>query len=314
MTIQLRFPLLVAVTMLLAGCASAKSEPLVVSSEPPPSSEVGTIRGLVIDEAVVPIPNANVSVYETAIRTRSGPDGQFELRNVPAGEQRIVVEAESYTSASLAVAVEVGGSAFAQVQLQRIAEQVGYFTTKIGRGILFCSATYRQAIIANDQQQPASFTGASCNVLNDTGVDQSTFFYWASDNIALMRGAAAETVWSSSQTFGNGLIQDWAVIGCPNNRNASFGRDFGPSPLQNLLGSFELEYRINDIPNASCDAADFCNLKACQMIVRVFSWPSTNPESVPVDVGITFSQTYSHYVTEFYSQEPPPDFTALGDA
>jgi hypothetical protein len=306
--------LLTALTMVMAGCAGSRAEPLAVESEEPVTSEVGIIRGIVIDEAVVPIPNANVSVFESPIRTRSGSDGQFELRNVPAGEHRIVVEAQSYESASLTVSVEVGGSAFAQIQLKRIAGDIGYFTTKIGRGILFCSATYRQAILANDVQQPASFTGASCNVLNSTGVDQSTYFYWVSDDLSLMRGAAAETVWSSSQAFGNGLVQDWAVIGCANNRNASFGRDYGPSPLQNILGSFELEYRINDIPNSSCDAAEHCNLTACQMIVRVFSWPSTNPDAVPVDVGITLSQTYSHYVTEFYLQEPPPDFTALADA
>lgn len=303
--------ILVGLAFVLAGCADAEpAAPASTLVTQDPDAAMGTLRGLVVDDTLIPVSGVNVTLVELARMTRTTIDGSFLFEHVPAGEHTVVVESPGIASASKEVAVADGETTYIEVSVEHVKTEVGYFVTKIGRGILACGATYRQGFTT----AIGPFLGGGCNVINATGLDVSTYFTWLSDDLSAWRGGAAETEWSSTQAFGNGLVQDWAVIGCANNRNATFGRDTGPSPLRNLLGSFELDYRIQDLPNSSCNGHESCNEDGCHMINRIFSWPSTQPEEAAIDVGITLQQTFTTYISEFFRQEPPQDFTALLDS
>jgi predicted small secreted protein len=299
---------LFALAFLLAGCA--KAEPAAQAPEPSDAGVAqGSVRGLVIDDSLFPIVGATVSVPPLGLSTRTSASGGFQFNRIAIGDHTLIAEADGYGAVSKKVQVLEGESVYAEIGLERLASDDGYYVTKVGRGILACGVTYRQGITS----LAGAFLGAGCNVANGTGVDVSTYFTWLSDDVEAWRGGAAETEWTSTQAFGNGLVQDWAVFGCANNRNATFGRATGPSPLRNLLGSFELEYRLGDLPNSSCGGDDRCNENGCHIINRIFSWPSSQPEDAPVDVGITLQQTFTTYISEFFRREPPPDFTALLD-
>ena len=303
--------LLAGLAFVLAGCADAEpAAPASTEMTDDPAGAMGNLRGLVIDDALVPVSGANVTLSTVERTVRTNVDGSFLFDNVPVGEHTLVVEASGIASVSKDVTIAEGETAYVEVSVEHVRSEVGYYVTKVGRGILACGATYRQGFTT----AIGPFLGGGCNVINATGLDVSTYFTWLSDNLSAWRGGAAETEWTSTQAFGNGLVQDWAVIGCANNRNATFGRDTGPSPLRNLLGSFELDYRLQDLPNSSCEGHERCNDEGCHMINRIFSWPSTQPEEAPVDVGITLQQTFTTYISEFFRQEPPQDFTALLDS
>lgn len=310
MTQRTRFSLALAAVLAAAGCVGAGGEPLATESEAPVVGNVGAIRGIVIDGSLVPISGANVSVHGITDVRRTNPEGQFFFPSVPVGGHAIVVEARGFASVSKAVDVAAQETTYTEIVLDRDISEKAYYVIQPWRGILYCGVTYRQGITS----AIGYFLGASCNFLNSTGIDQSTFFTHLPDNVSIWRGGAAETEWTSTQAFGNGLVQDWAVQGCANNRNATFGRDFGPSPLRNLLGSFELDYRLQDIPNSSCNGDERCNERGCLMINRIFSWPSTMPDEFLADVGITMQQTFTTYITSFFRLEPPQSFTALADA
>lgn len=303
-------PIATAAFLAVAGCVGGGAEPLATASEAPVGEDLGALRGLVIDGSLVPVSGANVSVHAVTAVSRTNTEGQFFFPRVPVGEHAVVVEARGFESVSKAVVILADETTYAEIVLDRDVSEKAYYVIQPWRGILYCGVTYRQGVTS----VIGYFLGASCNVLNNTGIDQSTFFTHLPDNVSIWRGGAAETEWTSTQAFGNGLIQDWAVQACANNRNATFGRDFGPSPLRNLLGSFELDYRLQDIPNSSCNGDDRCNERGCLMINRIFSWPSTMPDEFQADVGITLQQTFTTYITSFFRLEPPQDFTALADA
>jgi len=61
------------------------------------AQSTGTVTGRVVDaENGAPLPGANVVVEGTAVGTSTNEDGEYELRQVPAGEQTLVVSFVSY--------------------------------------------------------------------------------------------------------------------------------------------------------------------------------------------------------------------------
>lgn len=302
---------LALVSLGLSGCVSnAASSPAAVADLG--VTEFGKIHGLLVDESLIPVSGARVTLPILSLSVSTDVDGVFVLSPVPAGEQIVVVEAAGYQSISVKVPVTADQTSHVDVTVTRIPTAEAYYVSKIGRGLFGCGATYRQGFTTVNG---AFFGIAACGVgAQYHGLDDFIWDTHLSDNITIWRGGAFETEWKSTQALGNGMVQDWAVIGCSNNRNATFTRDTGPSPLRQVMNAFQLDYRLQDLPNSSCKGYERCNLKDCHIMNRMFSWPSTTGQNALIDVGVTIQQTFTTYLTEFYRAEPPPGFTAIPDA
>lgn len=287
----------------------------------------GSIHGIVIDEGLLPVSSAIITVEDLNRSIVANSAGVFAIPGVPVGPHVLVVSAPGYNSVSLKVDVLADETSHVDITLRRVATADAYYNIQIGKGLFGCGATYRQTITtfngaffgvsacATPQQQLAS-RGV------DPGLDDFAWNTTLSDKLSLWRGGAFETEWTSNQAFGNGMVQDWAVRGCDNNRNATFTRDAGPSPLTEVLNAFQIDYRLQDITdNARCggqngfDAKERCNEEhGCEIMNRMFSWPSTFGPDARFDVGITVQQQFTTYFAEFYRAEPPRGFSALPDA
>ncbi len=300
----------------LAGCVkgdAAAIEPDHDLADLGGSENAGSIHGIVIDEALFPVSTANVTVeaLDRALVTNNA--GVFAFNDVPIGEHVVLVSAHGYGSVSVKANVLAGETSHIDVTLKRIATSDAYYEIKIGTGLFGCGATYRQSITTYN----GAFYGlAVCGTgASTTGLDDFSWETPISDKLSLLRGGAFETEWVTNQAFGNGMVQDWAVIGCANNRNATFTRDAGQSPLREVLNAFQLDYRLQDLPNSSCDAHERCNeADGCTIMNRMFSWPSTFGPEARFDIGITLQQQFKTYLTEFYRAEPPREFSALSDS
>ena len=97
----------------------------------------GRITGRVTEgEPARPLSGAAVSVVGTQVRTVTGPDGQFTLANVPAGNRRVRATRVGYAEQELAVEVAAGQAATLNFTLRAQAVQlegvvaVGYGTQR----------------------------------------------------------------------------------------------------------------------------------------------------------------------------------------
>jgi hypothetical protein len=311
-------PLAAAAMLLLAGCSANEAAGPLDSIEPP-VTDTGEIRGIVLDEGLLPVSGAQVLLVALNRSTITGTTGSFFFDEVPVGEQILAVTVPGYETVSIRVAVSIDETSQVDVTLKRAATEAAYHVVQIGRGLFGCGATYRQGIMTPNG---AFFGIAGCTAGASVGLDDFIWDSKLSDSITVWRGASFETLWKSTQAFGNGMVQDWAVLGCDNNRNATFTRDAGPTPLKSTLNAFQLDYRMADMTaNAKCgsgsnafNAKDRCNETECKIQNRMFSWPSTFGEESQVDVGVTVQQPFTTYLSEFYRAEPPPGYSALPDA
>lgn len=101
----MRILFIAALLVISAGCASDGD----VRAEP--TSQVGTIRGVVVDAYLEsPIEGARVSLREGSQTAISGPDGSFLLTSVPTGTHRLVLSANGFLPGTRTnVVVEMGG-------------------------------------------------------------------------------------------------------------------------------------------------------------------------------------------------------------
>lgn len=300
-----------------SGCVSNEAAAPPVAADIGYGSEFGSIHGIVVDDSLLPVSGAIVTLVADGRATKTNSDGVFAITLVPVGEQRLLVEALGYGSIAANIQISAEQTTHVDLTMSRVATAEAYHVAKIGRGLFGCGETYRQGLwtVSGVPYLGGAFFGISaCPNLSGDPDQDITWNTELSDNITLWRGAAFETEWRSTQAFGNGMVQDWAVTGCANNRNATFTRDTGPSPLREVLNAFQLDYRLNDLPNSSCNGDERCNLEGCEIMNRMFSWPSTFGQDSLFDIGITIQQTFTTYLTEFYRAEPPHGYSALPDA
>jgi hypothetical protein len=323
MTLSRAAAFLLGTSFTLAGCVKGDA----TAAEPDHSldfggsSESGSIHGIVVDDLLLPVSSANVTIDDLQRALVTNNAGVFAFADVPIGEHALLVSAHGYGSVSLKVDVIAETTSHADVTLKRVATDDAYYNIQVGKGLFGCGATYRQSITTVNG---AFFGLAGCATGAEyTGLDDFVWDTVISDQLGLWRGGSFETEWVSNQAFGNGMVQDWAVRGCDNNRNATFTRDAGPSPLSETLNAFQLDYRLKDMTeNATCGSGDNrfeantrCNdVDGCQIQNRMFSWPSTFGQGSNVDIGITIQQQFTTYFSEFYRAEPPRGFSALPDA
>ncbi|MBR2105508.1 MAG: carboxypeptidase-like regulatory domain-containing protein, partial [Bacteroidales bacterium] len=71
-------------------------------------SAQGTVKGKVLDEGGMGLPGANVFVKGTTIGTISDMDGNYQIPNVPSGEQTITASFIGYSSMEVSVNVSNG--------------------------------------------------------------------------------------------------------------------------------------------------------------------------------------------------------------
>ena len=107
-------PLLVLAVLsaaLLAGCAGGSPDPLEDAGEDAPELEVtdttGGIRGIVVDQSIVPVAGAKV-VLSGGRNTTTDEEGLFRFTALEPGDYFVSVSKLGYTSVQQAATVEAG--------------------------------------------------------------------------------------------------------------------------------------------------------------------------------------------------------------
>ena len=118
----------------LAGCAET-AEPAATEA---PELVEGTLRGVVVDAAIVPVAGAQVILVGTAFETTTDVDGVFSFSGVPPGTYVLEVSTLIHEPTQVTVVIGDGPAEPVKVQLERRFAQDPYLEQQEIQGYMNC--------------------------------------------------------------------------------------------------------------------------------------------------------------------------------
>lgn len=288
-------PAFILLAMVFAGCSDSSVGTAA------PQAAIGTLRGVVVDEAVRPLAGVNVTLLGTApqnVTTKA--DGEFRFDDVATGGHLLEARKKGFIDTRLDVQVFATNvtDPVRVILLADRAEQ-SFIEAHTFDGFLECSFT---AFYARAACSPDIGPGPLCQpygvcLPNATAPGQ----YLAAHTISQprMKFMQSEMVWSSSQLLGETLR---AVPGARNANGQII--DFipyeGSSPLV-------MPIDVNLAQGAQIGSGS-------DYIVRVFAGyvnGTAPPQCVPTlgcpwGVGAAIQQPFELFTHVFYGFTPPP--------
>jgi len=146
--------LALVLSVLVAGCAaksggagsgSGAGESSLAAAQP---LGTGAVRGVVVDEAIRPVPNATVALSGNHVNktVATAADGIFEFDAVPPGTYFLRVTSLLFGPVQSAVAVDAGKVSTPKVQLQHLFAQAPYHESTKFDGFIQCGYSVSGAI------------------------------------------------------------------------------------------------------------------------------------------------------------------------
>ncbi len=133
-------------TTALAGCAESDADLQAVDSNEPPAVEAtsttGGIRGVVVDQAIVPVAGATVTLQSTGATVETDEGGVFVFSGLEAGTYFLEAAHPFYNNVQQSAVVEAGVERPPAIrfQLTRLINAEPYTSTQQLNGYIFCSS------------------------------------------------------------------------------------------------------------------------------------------------------------------------------
>lgn len=274
---------------LLAGCADGSRDG---PSETGPTfddlglqatSSTGLIRGVVVDDAIRPVPGAHVALSGPATAEGMTTEaGTFGFDALAPGTYFLTVSKPGYFQAqqSAEVVAGVAEPAVTKVLLQVDAANQPYVESYVFHGYIECSTPNL----------------AACGLLNDVVAlgggpenltqDNSQVRYQLS---RVPTWVQTEMVWTSTQALGGSMSLMYSYGDC----GQGFYCDHDVTGTSPLL----LTATPEDIAEIGLGEAE------PELYIRVFTGPV---DGDPVgSLGLTFEQQFDYYTHVFYGYQPP---------
>lgn len=294
-------PVAVAALLFIALAGCAQDEPAGAAVADEPADGMVRLAGVVVDEAIRPVAGARVELDGTTNATTDA-DGGFAF-DVAPGAHVVRATKRGYADAVAQVDVRLGDErGVVKLALLTDVSSIPYAETYSIDGYVECG-TYSGSYFAACGTGNVGFfiVCAQVNVClgNVTG-DRYIVIHWFDKTPTFL---ATETVWTSTQTFGD-VLSVWLgsadreqLTFQPGNTPSVWNRSDGPSPLFVTVGSEDL------VESGIGEDSWF--------LAQVFAG---DEPTVPVELGLTVQQRFSMYLTLFYGYEPPADwrFSASG--
>jgi hypothetical protein len=326
----------VAVVLLLAGCAGQAADGGAdqTQSDPTVRTGVGAILGVVVDDAVRPLADANVTATGPSgpLNATSDAEGRFRFDGLAAGVYLVEVSKPFYISHQQAVTVvESVEPQTTRFLLTFEAGTVPYANLYKVEGFYECGS-HPYHLCANVNIATwivvcANTGGLVCpgNVTQDS----SLFFQMVEPGLDFLQG---ELVWTPTTSTGEQLA---LLLGGGNEEELKAGMapaynaTDGPSPLMLRISNHEA-------PDAWCFEAETCTRSDVlnetgigterALLVQVATGPTVSVDplcgiapppapSPPCATGFAAQQPFTMFTIAFYGYEPPADwlFSATGE-
>lgn len=288
--------------MWLAGCtggipgAGGPSGPGDVDAD-----GVGTVVGTVTDDALAPLGDVDVTIENVANATTDDA-GAFVLDSLPAGDYEIRFSKLGYELATREVAVQGDQRVEVTVSLQPIPGAVPYTDAFTQEGFLGCGVASRAPVGG----QPSV---AACAPFYLAGLEQFEQYAldWPLPPLHQSSGFIGESQWEPNQASAAAMRLEWTHW-VPGAVTAHFDQQSGRSPLWVRIPIDNMTQALEE--NGSPET---CTMDECFINSLHWTHAGTLGESYPVDATIMFQQRYTDYLTVFFNQPLPHDYSALPD-
>lgn len=291
------------VLLLLAGCADVDETPRATEIIAKADEETGAIKGVVLDESLLPV-NAALVGLDEGNATLTDANGAFAYSHVPPGQHRVSVQGVSIEPKSVMVDVQAGQVSEVTVTVAILPAQTPYHETVTQDGITFCGTSFRQP----GQAQPAYLQ--ICGALFYAGLTDYDRFRldW---QIAMpgLTGLWGESVWQRNSAASGGYNVLWDVFANGGNIYDIGQNGSGHSPIQVRIERATIDAQVEAHGDDECKADAECHIASFHA-----NFGETLGPAAPADAAVSVMQRYSVYLTKFYHGELPSIFTALADS
>jgi Carboxypeptidase regulatory-like domain len=305
---------LVLVAAVLAGCGAPPAQQPAFA-EPPgaedldlkATAQTGILRGVVLDEAIRPVPNATVVLQapEGPRATATGASGLFGFDGLPAGTYFIAAEKAGYRPLQVSAVVVAGDAAppFVQLHLEPdTTYRAPYVQAMKVSGFIECTGSPVALCGIPNNYRPTA-CGTHPALCYDNVTSDSTLFWIESEgNTSFLQ---AEMVWTASSDLSRQLtwnhVAGYGCMGIDGTNNATHG----PSPMVASMVPPEIRVPGGD---------------PCILYLGVSAGPPDEAACLPVEfplvntvcLGAAFEQSFDLFVHAFYGYLPPEGWTFVG--
>lgn len=266
------------------------------------TEDTGVIRGVVVDTAVVPIPDVTITVSGTELSTTTNAEGAFGFSGLEPGTYFMEASRLGYISTQTNVEVVAGEDAPPVVRIAMVEDpdNVPYAEGLVWEGYMACGLSAL----------------ALCGLpfLDDAvGEDFTHTHELERGNVTYLQ---SEMIWRTTQTVSENM-QLWQEATGEDVGRCTFAAQNAPSP--NVINTTHGDYNTHGTPECFNSLGDTRNL-----YLRVFSgsidgtFPPTENGCYPgvpgvigglcMGVGFTIEQSFTVFSHVFYGFKPFEDW------
>lgn len=272
-------PVVLLLAAALAGCFDGEDpEPAANPSATTPVTKEPLLTGRVLTADYLPIPNATVRLQNPAQETTTGPDGAYAFHDVPPGERIVTAGASGYDHLSQRVVLSLGSTAELDFLLEASGADLAYNETIPWDGFVSCMAAYGP--------NPEDADHMDCGGWDDTDDRARTFKIEPA-----ARHVIVEMDWEETTHLSEHMM---VLLSNPDTQTP-LGQGAGAAPVKIVIPV--------DATVRNFDAGG-------PLHVEVRPAPSLTGPEAGIDGGAAIQQPFSVYVTVFYHQPAPAEFTA----
>ncbi len=286
---------LVAIVLALAGCSQA------AAPEPDVPPGLGIIQGLVIDAAIVPVPDATVEL--AGAQTRTDADGRFRF-DVEPGTYHLQVNASNMVPSQVVVTAVAGQTVQARIVLEPMPATQPFAVGSEYVGFIAC-----EAIVAFFIESCDAGTGAF-------GAPDNHIFLPAID--AVPDAVQVEVVWDNTQSLGDSLTSTWAS--CTGDAYCdAFGwtmcQHWGASPLwcRSTADGGAASGTVGEVNSIGSVGHGRGTGVGIGLLVKADCTVCGDPVAPESGVGLVMQQRIQTYAWSFYNAMPPEDWVFFHD-
>lgn len=269
----------------LAGCSAEEAAPPEVPGVEDLALEAtattGVIRGVVVDDAIRPVPNATVTLAgATEAVTTSTAAGAFGFEGLDPGTYFLRIERKGFQAVqqSADVVAGVADPPIVKVLLPRLPGFQPYVAVRAFEGFIECTTSFLVLCGLPNLQTGENYTN-----------DRYTWTWFFEPNATLMQ---AEMSWESSQALSPTMYFEMEPDGdCD---DGFFNRTEGPSPIYATLNASQIEDGPLDME--------------CGVYFSLFSGHNEPLPRQPYTgwgIGVTAQQRFTMFSHAFYDFLPP---------
>lgn len=282
------------VTLALAGCSEDPApseddgEGLSVDENLRATETTGVIRGVIVDEAVMPIADATVRIVGTEAETMSDEEGAFGFDGLEPGTYFLEAAKRGFNGTQVSTQVEAGVARPDAVVVRLIANPttMPYFQSEQLKGYLACGA-------------PVFATSVGCTTWGPIADATDSDGIFPRDWEVLPQHVQGELVWENTQILGGQFIWELSPSNWPSTPQPAWGhRDVTPSPALAYMNQTHIEGEANGE-----DVSEW--MLEHGMNYRIFAGPHEACDGIyGFGCGLTIDQGMDLFLHDFYNFSP----------